>query len=133
MLDQVVPLRLVGEDGAPVAPGGRATVIHFWSPSCAACRSTIPAVLAKRRDLQAKGAEVLLVCTLGPEEHVEDARAVLSLWGIEERFAVDRGGAAMAQIGARSLPAIAIVDAGGHLRWLAPDGVTASDIVEASP
>jgi hypothetical protein len=134
MLDRVVELRLSGEDGAPlIAPtaGAQATVLHFWTPPCAACRSTVPAVLAKRKELAAKGARLLLVCVLGPEESAEDARAVLFLWGVSEPFVVDRGGVTMAQIGAVNVPAIAIVDSDRVLRWLAPDGVTVSDIVGA--
>jgi hypothetical protein len=134
MLDRVVELRLSGEDGAAlIAPtaGAQATVLHFWTPQCGACRATIPAVLAKRKELAAKGARVLLVCVLGSDEPAEDARAALLLWGINEPFAVDRDGVAMAQIGAINVPAIAILDSDRVLRWLAPDGVTASDIVGA--
>jgi thiol-disulfide isomerase/thioredoxin len=135
-LNQVVNLGLTSQEGAPVAvpiAGSRATVLHFWAPECPSCRATIPALLQRRRELEAAGAGILLVCVLGAGDSPDDARAALSIWGIEEDFVLDRQGAAMAQIGARATPAVAIIDARGALSWLAPDGITPSDVVKALP
>jgi thiol-disulfide isomerase/thioredoxin len=135
-LNQVVNLGLTTEDGAPVAlptAGSRAAVLSFWAPECPSCRATIPALLNKRREIEAKGARIELVCVLGDGDSADNARAALSIWGIEQPFLIDRRGAAMTQIGARSLPAVAIVDARGALSWLAPDGITPSDVVKALP
>jgi thiol-disulfide isomerase/thioredoxin len=133
-LNQVVNLGLTSQEGAPVAlpvAGSRATVLLFWAPECPSCRATIPALLQKHSEIEAAGAGILLVCVLGAGDSPDDARAALSIWGIEENFVLDRQGAAMAQIGARSTPAVAIIDAQGALSWLAPDGITASDVVKA--
>lgn len=135
-LGEIVQLGLTTPEGAPVAlpsAGARATVLHFWSPECPSCRSTIPALLGKRRELEAQGASILLVGVLDAADSAEDARAVLSLWGIYEPFVVDRRGASMALLGARNVPAVAIIDAQRVLWWLAPDGITPSDVVKALP
>jgi hypothetical protein len=135
-LNQTVQHGLIGLDGSAVTlpiPGTRATVLHFWSPGCSSCRSTIPALIRKRPEIQATGASLVLVCVLGPGDSPDDARAVLALWGIYEPFVIDRQGAAMNVIGAPSLPAVAILDERGVLTWLAPDGITPSDVVRALP
>jgi thiol-disulfide isomerase/thioredoxin len=135
-LNQVVSLGLTTQEGAPVAlptAGSRAAVLHFWAPECPSCRATIPALLKKRREIEAAGATILLVAVLGEADSADDARAVLSIWGIEEPFVIDRRGAAMGQIGARAVPAVAVVDARGALSWIAPDGITPSDVVKALP
>lgn len=135
-LDKPVAATLPGDDGAPVpvvAPGARAVVLDFWSPSCAPCQRTIPAVLARRAEITAKGAVHVLIAVLKKGESVNDAKAALALWGVEERFVIDQDGAFLAKIGARDVPAFAIVDSAGVLRWVAPDGVTISDILKAIP
>lgn len=136
MLGKPVPVTLARDDGAPApipVPGARSVVLDFWSPTCAPCKVTIPAVLAKRAEIEAKGAVHVLVCVLEKDESIEDARAVLSLWGINEPFLVDRDGAMLAKVGARDVPAFAIIDSAGVLQWVAPDGVTIKDVLAAIP
>ena len=136
MLDKPVPVTLVRDDGTPAAipvPGARAVVLDFWSPTCAPCKKTIPAMLAKKAELAGKGAVLVLVCVLDKDESVDDARAVLALWGVQESFLVDRGGAFLAKVGARGVPAFAVIDSAGILRWLAPDSITSKDILSAIP
>jgi thiol-disulfide isomerase/thioredoxin len=133
---QPVPVTLPRDDGVPTAipvAGARAVVLDFWSPTCAPCKRTIPAVLARRAEIEAKGAVHVLVCVLETDETVEDARTVLSLWGISEPFLVDRSGAFLSKVGARDVPAFAIIDAAGILQWVAPDGVTIKDVIAAIP
>jgi thiol-disulfide isomerase/thioredoxin len=126
----------VRDDGAPApipVPGARAVVLDFWSPTCEPCKRTIPAMLAKRAEIEQKGAVLLLVGVLEKDETPEDAKAVLALWGIDEHFAVDKEGAFLSKIGAKAVPAFAIVDAAGILRWVAPDGVTTKNVLAAIP
>lgn len=133
-LDQPVPTTLIGDDGAPTPiPGGRTVLLDFWSPTCPPCKRTIPAVLARRADIESKGAVHVLVAVLEKGQSVNDAKAALALWGIQERFVIDPEGAFFAKIGARDVPAFAIVDAAGVLRWVAPDGVTISNVLDAIP
>jgi len=135
-LQQPVPATLLGDDGGSVpvpAAGARSTVLHFWSASCEPCKRTIPAVVAKRAEMQAKGATLMLVAVLEPGQTANDAKATLALWGIDERFVIDMEGAYLRKVGAKDLPAFAIVDAAGVLRWVAPDGVTISNILSSIP
>lgn len=135
-LNKPIPMSLTRDDGAPAAipvPGARAAVLDFWSPTCEPCKRTIPAMLAKRAELEKRGAVHVLVAVLEKGESADDARAVLSLWGIQEPFLVDSGGALLAKVGARDVPAFAVVDAAGVLVWLAPDGITAADVLAAIP
>jgi thiol-disulfide isomerase/thioredoxin len=108
-------------------------VLDFWSPSCEPCKRTIPAVLARRADIEKKGAVHVLVAVLQKGESVNDARAALATWGIDERFVVDEDGALLAKIGVPEVPAFAIVDSAGLLHWVAPPGVTISNILDAIP
>lgn len=135
-LDTAVPISLPREDGSPAAlpvPGARAVVLDFWSPTCPPCKRVIPAMLAKRDELAAKGAVHVLVAVLEPDESIENARTVLTLWGIDEPFLVDRGGAYMSRLGAKDVPAFAVLDSAGVLRWVAPDGITVKDVLAAIP
>jgi thiol-disulfide isomerase/thioredoxin len=135
-LNKPIAMSLTRDDGTPAAipvPGGRAAVLDFWSPTCEPCRRTIPAMLAKRGEIEKRGAVHVLVAVLDKDEPAENARAVLSLWGIQEPFLVDSGGALLAKVGARDVPAFAVVDAAGVLVWVAPDGITAADVLAAIP
>lgn len=135
-LDKPVPVTLVGDDAAPApipVAGSRFVVLAFWSPTCEPCKKTIPAVLAKRAALEQKGAKLLHVAVLDKDQTANDAKATLALWGIEERFVIDAEGAYMRRLGAKDVPAFAIVDSAGVLRWVAPDGVTISNILAAIP
>lgn len=126
-LQQPVPATLLADDGSPVGvplPGARSVVIHFWSPANEACKKTIPAVVAKRAEMQAKGATLMLVAVMPAGQTANDAKATLALWGIDERFAIDVEGAYFRKIGAHDVPAFAVVDAAAGLPWLAPTGVT---------
>lgn len=135
-LGKPVAATLTAEDGAPSpipAAGGKAMVLDFWSPSCEPCKRTIPAVLSRRADIEKKGAVHVLVAVLKKGESVNDAKAALATWGIPEGFVVDQEGALLAQIGAPEVPAFAIVDSKGVLHWVAPPGVTISNILDAIP
>ncbi|MFO0589147.1 MAG: TlpA disulfide reductase family protein [Polyangiaceae bacterium] len=135
-LDQPVAVSLPGDDGAPAAippPGARYTVLEFWSPTCEPCKQIVPAVLKKRAELAQKGADLVHVAVLEQGQSANDAKATLAFWGVNERFVVDMDGAYMHKLGARSVPAFAIVDAAGTLRWVAPDGITISGLLAAIP
>ncbi len=135
-LNQPVPVTLVGDDGAPAAipvAGSRFVVLEFWSPTCEPCKKIIPAVIARRAALEEKGATLLHVAVLDKDQTANDAKATLALWGVNERFVIDPEGAYMRHLGAKDVPAFAIVDSAGVLRWVAPDGVTITNLIAAIP
>ncbi len=135
-LDKPLPIALMADDGAPaqtLIPPGKAVVFNFWSPSCGPCKNTISAVQKKEADIENKGAVHVLVLVQNKGETLNDAKAALALWGIKGRFLVDTDGAFFAKVGARDVPAFAITDAAGVLRWVAPDGITISNILDAIP
>jgi thiol-disulfide isomerase/thioredoxin len=135
MLHQPVSLSLPADDGSLVSvPGGSSTyVLDFWAPSCEPCRTATPALVARKAELQARGARLILVGVLEDEESTEQGRAVLESWGVRERFLVDRDNASKSQLGVSSLPATLIVDRTGKLVWVAPAGATADEVVAAVP
>lgn len=135
-LNQSVTVTLPGDDGAPFAippPGARYTVLEFWSPTCEPCKQILPAVLKKRAELAQKGADLVHVAVLEQGQSANDAKATMAFWGVNERFVVDVDGAYMHKLGAKNVPAFAIVDAAGTLRWVAPDGITISGLISAIP
>ncbi len=135
-LGQKVAATLIGDDGAPVPiplAGSRFVVLEFWSPACEPCKQIIPAVRAKRAALEQKGATLLHVAVLDKDQSANDAKATLALWGVDERFVIDVDGAYMHHLGAKDVPAFAIIDAAGVLRWVAPDNLTISNLLAAIP
>lgn len=135
-LNQRVAVTLPADDGAVAAvppPGARYTVLEFWSPTCDPCKQIIPAVLAKRAELAQKGADLVHVAVLEEGQSANDAKATLAFWGVNERFVIDANGEYMRKLGAKAVPAFAIVDATGTLRWVAPDGITISSLIAAIP
>lgn len=108
-------------------------MLEFWSPTCDPCKQIIPAVIAKRAELAQRGADLVHVAVLEEGQSANDAKATLAFWGVNERFVVDANGEYMRKLGAKAVPAFAIVDATGTLVWVAPDGITISGLISAIP
>lgn len=113
--------------------GPRSYVVDFWGTTCVPCRAKLPALVAKKRELEARGASLVLVGVLGPHESAESAREVLSSWGVLEPFLVSSIDASKERASVSAVPATLVLDAGGELRWAAPDHATAEDVVRAVP
>jgi thiol-disulfide isomerase/thioredoxin len=131
-LGTTLKLSLPDEKGAAVpipAAGARATVLDFWSPSCAPCARTVPALVALQRDIEEQGARLVLVAVLDDDETVDAARATLTTWGVNAPFVVDKGGKALKAAGPREVPGLVVLNDAGVVRWIAPDGVTQKDIL----
>lgn len=113
--------------------GGKATVVDFWAPSCEPCAKSLPALIAKQDDIEAKGGRLLLVAVLSEYETNDQAAEKLRSWGVEASFLVDRDGLSKTQAGVLELPATLVLDKRGTLVWVAPKGASPSDIVAAIP
>jgi thiol-disulfide isomerase/thioredoxin len=136
LLGQKVELSLPSDSGDLVAipiPGASSTVLDFWSPSCVPCRKTLPALYARKAEIESHGGRLVLVSVLSDSETTEMARNTLASWGVKAHFLIDRGGVSQSQAGVRDLPSTLVVDAQAKLRWVAPKGASDSDVVSALP
>ena len=136
LLGQPIAFSLPTDGGALVAvpiSGARATVLDFFGPTCAPCKKSLPALYASRDALAARGARLVLVAVLGDDESTALAASALATWGVKAPFLVDRGDVSRASAGVSKLPATLVLDAQGTLRWSAPAGATAGDVVAAVP
>lgn len=117
----------------PVPPPGRASVVDYWAPSCEPCRKTLPELVRRRPELEARGVELVLVGVLAESESTEFGERTLALWGVPgEHFLVDRGDASAREGGVTTLPATQVFDARGALRWTALLGATVDDVMRAA-
>ncbi len=131
-----VGFALPSDDGALVTvplAGARATVLDFFGPTCVPCKTKVPALEARRADLAAKGAKLVLVGVLADGESTDDAKRALASWGVKAPFLVDRDGTGKREAGVVTLPATIVLDASGAVKWVAPPGASAADVVAAVP
>ncbi|HRG99906.1 MAG TPA: TlpA disulfide reductase family protein [Polyangiaceae bacterium] len=131
-----VGFALPSDDGALVTvpvPGARATVLDFFGPTCEPCKAKVPALEARRAELAAKGAKLVLVGVLADGESTDDAKRALASWGVTAPFLVDRDGTGKREAGVVSLPATIVLDASGAVKWVAPPGATAADVLAGVP
>lgn len=91
----------------------------------------MPALHARRKELADRGAKLVLVGVLGDGESTEDAKKALASWGVTAPSLVDHDGTGKREAGVRELPATLVLDARGTLRWVAPTGATAAEVVAA--
>lgn len=135
MLSKAVEMSLPtdrGELGALPAPGAGVTVADFFGPKCAPCAQKLPALHAKRAEIEALGGKLVLVGVLADSETTDDARRALASWGVGGApFLVDSGDASKREAGVRALPTTLVLDAKGVVRWVAPADATAADVVAA--
>ena len=108
------------------------TVMDAWAPSCKPCRDKLPALFARRTEMDAHGGKLVLVAVLSESESTEDARAALTSWGVSAPFLIDRGDVLRREAGVASLPATLVIDQQQHVRWTAPTSASADDVVLAA-
>ena len=131
--DRQVSFSLPSDDGNLVTvPSNVTTVVEAWAPSCKPCREKLPALYARRGDIEAHGGKLVLVAVLADAETTEDARAALNSWGVKAPFLIDRGDVLRREAGVNELPATLVIDAQQHVRWVAPLNASASDVVAAA-
>lgn len=134
-LGRAVSFALVSNQGQPVAlpAAARVTVVDFWAPTCKPCREKVPALVARRAELESAGAALVLVGVLAEGESTEDAAAALRAWGVGGvPFLIDRDDVSARQAGVTALPATHVYDPDGVLRWIAAESATAGDVIEAA-
>jgi thiol-disulfide isomerase/thioredoxin len=110
----------------------KAVVVEIWARWCEPCRTAVPELLEHRGDLEGDQIRVVLLGVVEEGETIEDARATLSSWGVDQPFVIDRGGAMMRRFGFADLPATVVLDGQGNIRWTSEKGSTADDIVAAA-
>jgi len=113
-------------------PSSRVTVIDAFGPTCAPCREKVPALLARRGEIEAAGGKLVLVAVLGDGESTEDAAKALASWGATSPFLVDRGGVLLRQLGLRGLPGTYVIERNGAVRWESTPTSTEDDVVAAA-
>jgi hypothetical protein len=126
---------LPSDEGALVSlplANGRAAVIDAWSPSCVPCKESVPKLVARTAELEQHGVELVLVAVLSDSESTEDAKKVLSSWGVTRSFLIDRGDALRREVGIESLPGTVLLTSSGEVRWTAPPNAAAADVVAAA-
>lgn len=136
MLGKPVEMALPSDSGQLSAlpiPSARVTVADFFAPTCAPCAKKVPELYAKRAELEAQGAKLVLVAVLADSESTDDARAALASWGVPgASFLVDSGDASKREAGVRDLPTTLVLDQAGTVRWSAPTDASADDVVRAA-
>jgi protein-disulfide isomerase len=113
-------------------PSSRVTVIDAFGPTCAPCREKVPALLARKAEMEKNGAKLVLVAVLGDGETTEQAAAALKAWGAESPFLVDRGGVLLRELGLRGLPGAFVLGRSGDVLWEAPPNATADQIASVA-
>jgi hypothetical protein len=122
-----------GQLGAVPAGGAAVTVADFFSPTCVPCREKVPALFARRSDIEGLGGALVLVAVLGDGESTDDARAALTRWGVlNATFLVDSGDASKREAGVRALPTTLVLDKQGTLRWVASEDASVDQVVDAA-
>ena len=112
--------------------GARHTVLDFFGPTCEPCAKTVPALVARRADIESRGARLVLVAVLADGESTSDAERALTKWGVTSQpFLVDRAGVSLREAGVKDLPSTLIIDSHGASRWRAPVGASAGDVLRA--
>lgn len=132
-LNQTVGFSLPSDTGSLVSIPltEHAVVLDAWAPSCEPCRKKLPALFARRADIEERGAKLVLIAVLSEGESTESARATLNEWGIRAPFLVDRGDVLRREAGVSELPSTLVLDPDGRVRWVAPATATAEDVVAA--
>ena len=132
-LDTRTTLDLPSEAGAlvhlPVAEA--VTVVDAFAPTCEPCAKKLPALLARRGDIEAAGGKLVLVAVLSDGEGTSDAKAALPSRGVEASFLVDRGGALGRVYAIDNLPDTVVVSRAGIVLWMAGPTRAADDVVAA--
>jgi thiol-disulfide isomerase/thioredoxin len=134
-LGQAVSFSLPSDDGALVTvplPSARVTVLDFFGPTCEPCRKKVPELIAQRGVLAARDAKLVLIGVLAEDESSDDAKRALASWGVVAPFLVDSQGTGKREAGVTTLPATIVLDARGTLKWVAPAGASAEDVVAAT-
>jgi hypothetical protein len=108
----------------------RTTVFDFWMLTCDACRRSLQGLVAKRREMESAGATLVLVAALDEDENIQDGADALARWGMPgEPFFVADADTLPRRLG---YPTTIIVDRIGVVRWVAPEGASADDVLAAT-
>lgn len=129
-----VSFSLPSDDGKLVSVPwpGVTTVVDAWAPTCKPCRDKLPALYARRGEIEAHGGKLVLVAVLSQAESTQDARAALTSWGVNAPFLIDRGDVLRREAGVSGLPATLVIDERQQIRWVAPPNASATEVIAAA-
>ena len=133
---RTVAFSLPDDDGNLVhvpASSAKVTVVDAWATDCEPCKRSIPALVARKADLESRGGKLVLLAALREGESTDDARKVLDNWGVRERFLVDKAGTLKGATGVPGVPATFVIGKDGEIRWAAPPGASAEDVLRHLP
>jgi thiol-disulfide isomerase/thioredoxin len=98
----------------------RAVLLVFWGTWCAPCLREIPELKELRRFHGPRGLEVLGVAVQHGEETLDVLLRAVRDHGINYPVYFDARGEAARMFGVTALPAAALIDAEGVVRWMGP-------------
>ena len=133
---RTVAFSLPDDDGNLVrvpASSAKATVVDAFASDCEPCKRSIPALVARKADLESRGGKLVLLAALREGESTDDVRKVLDSWGVRERLLVDKAGTLKGATGVPTVPATFVIGQDGEVRWAAPPGASAEDVVAHVP
>jgi thiol-disulfide isomerase/thioredoxin len=115
----IFELQPVGADSVPTSSKpGKILVIDFFSTTCAPCMAELPEIVAARRDLAGNNdVDFVLVASDLGRDTPEGFRAFAQRRGVTLPLAFDVGGKAHESFGLHGVPALAVLDRTGRVRF----------------
>ena len=133
-LERQLILTMPSDTGMLVTLGpGVPRVLDFWAPTCGPCKTSLPDLVQREKEITAHGAELRLIAVLAEDETVDGVRATLRSWGVEHDFLISRESSAARDAGVTSLPATYVLDRAATLIWSAPTPINVNDVIAALP
>ncbi|MGH9869262.1 MAG: TlpA family protein disulfide reductase [Candidatus Polarisedimenticolia bacterium] len=99
---------------------GRAALVVFWGTWCAPCIREIPELKELQRFYGKRGLEVIGVGLKSGEETLSGLANAAEAHGITYPIYFDARGEAARVFGVTALPAAALIDGAGVVRWMGP-------------
>jgi thiol-disulfide isomerase/thioredoxin len=101
-------------------PSPRAALVVFWGTWCAPCLREIPEINELHRFYSPRGLDVLGVGLEQEGETLERVAAAVAAHRIGYEVFFDAGGGTARAFGVSALPAAALIDGAGVVRWMGP-------------
>lgn len=98
---------------------GRVVLVWFFATWCPHCKATMPEIAAMKKRFEGKPLTIIGITNNTKEQTTETAAAFVAdpQYGITYPAAVDRGGATSLAFQGTGIPAAALIDKKGIVRW----------------